>query len=125
MDADIKNGRGNTGGRYPPQLLPPRLMEGAIPASPKMTRLSDRIADSSRPSSRPSSANRRSSGNQEDIQPYMTSSHVKAQMQKNFKYTPFSHQQGPQQPVRAGTVSATDVPRVGKQPLKSGENTWI
>ena len=124
LEADAKSNR------YP-QHIPPRLMDGAIPASPKLTRLSDmppRPGSAPKSSSSSSAAqNRRVAGNQEEIQPYMTSSHVKAQIQKlNFKYTPFSHQQPPQPQLLPSRPTAADGPKFGKQQTaKSGENTWI
>lgn len=64
---------------------------------------------------------------EQDIEPYMTSSHVKAQMQKlDFNYVPFSHHQ--QQHTRSYAVSVGDAPRMGKQPNSAkptGKNTWI
>ena len=152
-DAEMSHGGtgGMLGGRYP-QLSPPRMEVGNLPASPKLSQLPDRRGTASgesrrgsnvstssttnqpsplssvkpRPSggdhARPTSARRYeppSVTGQEEIEPYMTSSHVKQQIQKlNFNYTPFSQQQ--QQ--RSHTVSAADAPRLTKQ---GGKNTWI
>jgi hypothetical protein len=132
-------GNGNVG-RYS-QVSPPR-MEGNIPSSPKLSRLADRRASSTSTSSNgrqqqpsgntapnsrlqsrasePFNIRGKTSGHtQEEIEPYMTSNHVKAQMQ-NFNYTPFN-----QQKQRAFTVSsASDAPKLTKQP-KPSKNTWI
>ena len=139
---------GNGGvGRFAPVSSPPR-MEGGIPASPRLTRALDRRGSSDsrqQPSTVTTAAtnpysrlhtraseptNLRGSGKppnnpatgrtHEEIEPYMTSKHVKSQMQmQNFNYTPFSqHQQ------RSYTVSGGDAPKLTKQ-AKSSKNTWI
>lgn len=125
---------GNGGiGRYP-QISPPR-MEGGVPASPKLSRVPERHGDNrqqQRQSTAPKLQTRSSEparmtsqSSQEDIQPYMTSKHVKSQMMQNFNYTPFTqHQQ------RSYTVSSADAPKLTKQTkqttsTKSAKNTWI
>lgn len=128
------------------QLSPPRIEN--YHASPKLSRLPDRRSTVSAADNRQNvsasnnplaltklqvrsgeTANtRRVGSSQEDIEPYMTSSHIKSQIQNlNFSYTPFSQTQGaPRDGSRANTVVAADAPRMGKQPAGRGSvNTWI
>lgn len=119
------------------KFSPPR-MEGALPASPKMTRVADKRAniltssDShqanphskllvTKVSDHSNSIGRNGpSVHPDDIRPYMTSSHVKSQMQGvNFAYTPFTNQQKPK-----STISGRgDAPKLTKKP--NYEQTWI
>lgn len=133
---------GNGGiGRFSQVGSPPRMMEGNLPASPKLSRLPDRRSSESRqqlstgttnPYSRlhharsseplnqrgvnPPNNSAPGHAQEQEIEPYMTSKQVKSQMQ-NFNYTPFSQQ-------RSYTVSGGDAPKLTKKP-KSAKNTWI
>lgn len=116
-------------GRYS-QLSPPRMEGNVVPSSPKMSRERRGTTTSdTRPNppiskhkttSESSGGNHRNSGQEQVIEPYMTSSQVKSQMQlQNYNYTPFSQQ-------RSYTVSAVDAPKLTKKPGKpSAKNTWI
>lgn len=146
---------GSTSGRYVHTQLSPTRLEGNISsASPRAipdrrgtvsvsdthqtqysnnkVKLQTRVSSGDITSVSSSSGRRTAPGqpSQEEIEPYMTSSHVKSQMQKlNYSYTPFSHQpqQQPQQ-QRANTVTAADAPKLSRKQnnsLRSSENTWI
>ena len=134
----VGSSNGSIGSRYP-QFSPPRMEGNLIPSSPKLARAPPPVerhgSDKSgvKPplatklqtrASEPARMNSQQPSGQDDIQPYMTSSHVKSQMQiLNFNYTPFS-----QHKVRSNTVASADAPKLSKQlpnAVKSAKNTWI
>ena len=132
--------------RYPSHSNP---REGKIPASPRMTRKPD-VSDAhhinpqyTKLAPRMPNGKNTATVHPEDITPYMTSSHVRAQMQNlNFTYTPFSEQSQQRagslstgseyyrySKPRANTVSSGSPSQRLNQKrvhqLKSNEQTWI
>lgn len=160
MDPEVKHvampnyggagGGGSRAGRFN-QLSPPRI-EGTVHSSPKMARAApdsrrSTVSEVSRHQNKPTGIPARppvkivsqmslgtnnASMHADDIQPYMTSSHLKSQMQaNNFSYTPFSSQPSSHLQPRSSTVSSGgEAPtKLSKQKggvgVRKSKQTWI